>query len=72
MAGIYLHIPFCKKKCAYCDFFSLANSKQKDDFVEALLKEILLQQHYLDNERVQTIYFGGGTPSLLSIEQLFG
>ena len=70
MAGIYLHIPFCKKKCAYCDFFSLANSKQKDDFVEALLKEILLQQHYLDNERVQTIYFGGGTPSLLSIEQL--
>ncbi|HSH52146.1 MAG TPA: radical SAM family heme chaperone HemW [Bacteroidales bacterium] len=70
MAGIYLHIPFCTKKCAYCDFFSLANSKLKDDFVKAIIKEILLQKHYLQNESVQTIYFGGGTPSLLSFEQL--
>ena len=70
MAGIYLHIPFCKRKCAYCDFFSLANAKYQDDFVQAILQEISLQQHYLDNERVQTIYFGGGTPSLLSIGQL--
>ncbi len=70
MAGIYLHIPFCKRKCAYCDFFSLANAKHQDDFVQAILQEVSLQQHYLDNERVQTIYFGGGTPSLLSIGQL--
>lgn len=70
MAGIYLHIPFCKRKCAYCDFFSLANAKHQDDFVQAILQEISLQQHYLDNERVQTIYFGGGTPSLLSVGQL--
>jgi len=70
LAGIYLHIPFCKRKCAYCDFFSLANAKHQDDFVQAILQEVSLQQHYLDNERVQTIYFGGGTPSLLSIGQL--
>ncbi|MDY6799867.1 MAG: radical SAM family heme chaperone HemW [Bacteroidota bacterium] len=70
MAGIYLHIPFCTKKCAYCDFFSLANLKKKDDFVEAIIQEISLQKHYLDNEGVQTIFFGGGTPSLLSIEHL--
>lgn len=70
MAGIYLHIPFCAKKCAYCDFFSLANQKQKNDFVFVLIKELNLQKHYLENESVQTIYFGGGTPSLLSIEQL--
>jgi oxygen-independent coproporphyrinogen-3 oxidase len=70
LAGIYLHIPFCKRKCAYCDFFSLANAKHQDDFVQAILQEISLQQHYLDNERVQTIYFGGGTPSLLSVGQL--
>ena len=70
MAGIYLHVPFCTKKCAYCDFYSLANPKLKNDFVQALLQEIELQKHYLDQERIQTIYFGGGTPSLLSIEQL--
>jgi len=70
LAGIYLHIPFCAHKCAYCDFFSLTNPKYKDDFVQSILKEIYLQKHYLGSERVQTIYFGGGTPSLFSIEQL--
>ncbi|MGM0503834.1 MAG: radical SAM family heme chaperone HemW [Bacteroidota bacterium] len=70
MAGIYLHIPFCAHKCAYCDFFSLANTKHKDHFVQAILREIYLQKHYLGSESVQTIYFGGGTPSLFSIEQL--
>ena len=70
MAGIYLHIPFCTKKCAYCDFFSLANQKQKNVFVNVFVKEMNLQRHYLGKESVQTIYFGGGTPSLLSVEQL--
>ncbi len=70
MAGIYLHIPFCIKKCAYCDFFALANQKQKNVFVNVLVKEMNLQRHYFGKERVQTIYFGGGTPSLLSVEQL--
>ncbi|MCG8410912.1 MAG: radical SAM family heme chaperone HemW [Bacteroidales bacterium] len=70
MAGIYLHIPFCEKKCAYCDFYSVANSKSKNDFVDALCKEIVLRKQYLNNEKVQTIYFGGGTPSLLSPNQI--
>ena len=74
MAGIYIHIPFCKQKCSYCNFFSSASSKNKEAFVEALLKEISLQQHYLAGETIDTIYFGGGTPSLLSkanIEDIF-
>ena len=70
MAGIYLHIPFCAQKCAYCDFYSIANQKSKDDFVDALIKEIDLQRYFFGNDRVQTIYFGGGTPSVLSILQL--
>jgi putative oxygen-independent coproporphyrinogen III oxidase len=70
MAGIYLHIPFCKQKCHYCNFFSLASVKRKDEFVTVLLKEIDLQRDYLQGETVSTIYFGGGTPSLLSVEAL--
>jgi len=70
VAGIYLHIPFCKSKCAYCDFFSVANIKQKEQFVEALCGEILIQKNFLQNESVETIYFGGGTPSLLNQKQL--
>lgn len=70
MAGIYLHIPFCKQKCHYCNFFSLASVKRKDEFVKVLLKEIDLQRDYLQGETVSTIYFGGGTPSLLSVEAL--
>lgn len=66
MAGIYLHIPFCKQKCHYCNFFSLATTRYRTEFVEALLKEIELQQGYLESQVVNTIYFGGGTPSLLS------
>jgi putative oxygen-independent coproporphyrinogen III oxidase len=70
MAGIYLHIPFCKQKCHYCNFFSLASVKRKDEFVKVLLQEIDLQRDYLQGETVSTIYFGGGTPSLLSVEAL--
>lgn len=70
MAGIYLHIPFCKQKCHYCNFFSIASLKQKPDFLNALKREIAIQKAYLKNEGVQTIYFGGGTPSMLEKAEL--
>jgi oxygen-independent coproporphyrinogen-3 oxidase len=70
MAGIYIHIPFCKQKCHYCNFFSTASTKWRDEFVSALLKEIEIRKEYLEEEKVNTIYFGGGTPSLLSIDHL--
>lgn len=70
MAGIYLHIPFCKKACHYCNFHFSTSLKLKNDFVSALLKEIKLRKEYIRDEIVETIYFGGGTPSLLSEEEL--
>ena len=70
MAGIYLHIPFCRSKCAYCDFYSIADTRLIDDFVEAILKEIDLQKEYLGNEIIQTIYLGGGTPSMLKVNHI--
>lgn len=70
MAGIYLHLPFCKQKCHYCNFFSIASLKNKDEFLQALNREIVLQKAYLNDEEVQTIYFGGGTPSMLSADEL--
>ena len=69
MAGIYIHTPFCKSKCAYCNFFSLASESKINDYVEALKKEIVLRKNYL-GEKVKTIYFGGGTPSLLSVKNI--
>lgn len=65
MAGIYIHIPFCKQKCHYCNFFSVATTRWKDPYIKALLKEIELRKDYLEGETVNTIYLGGGTPSLL-------
>jgi oxygen-independent coproporphyrinogen-3 oxidase len=65
MAGVYIHIPFCRKACTYCDFHFSTEIKNKSAFVEALLREIVLQAGYID-EPVTTIYFGGGTPSLLT------
>lgn len=65
MAGIYLHIPFCRKACYYCDFHFSTNLTVKDDMIAAIAKELQLQKQYL-NAPVETIYFGGGTPSLLS------
>jgi len=70
MAGIYIHIPFCKKKCNYCNFYSVASSRHVEDFEIALLKEIDLRKNYLDGEPIETIYFGGGTPSLLTYDAL--
>jgi len=65
MPGIYIHIPFCRQKCRYCNFFSVATLGQKTDVVAALAMEIELQQYYLEGQTLGTIYFGGGTPSLL-------
>lgn len=70
MAGIYLHIPFCKKKCHYCDFYRSIDTGKTGRFLQALKKETELQKDYLDHRRVETIYFGGGTPSLLTAVQL--
>ncbi len=72
MAGIYVHIPFCKSKCGYCGFYSIPSIKLKDRFLEALKKEIILRKDYLKGQAVGTIYFGGGTPSLLTIEEIGG
>ncbi|MEN0054424.1 MAG: radical SAM family heme chaperone HemW [Mucilaginibacter sp.] len=70
MAGIYIHIPFCKQACYYCDFHFSTSLKYKDDLLQALVKEIRLQKNYLNNETVETIYFGGGTPSLLQADEI--
>ncbi|HLY69438.1 MAG TPA: radical SAM family heme chaperone HemW [Puia sp.] len=70
MAGIYLHIPFCKRACHYCNFHFSTSLALKNDFVSALLKEALFRQQYLRHEIIETIYFGGGTPSLLTNDDL--
>jgi oxygen-independent coproporphyrinogen III oxidase len=70
MAGIYLHIPFCKQACVYCNFYFSTSMKNKNDIVAALLKESEMRRNYLAHEPVETIYFGGGTPSLLTAEEL--
>lgn len=70
MAGIYLHIPFCKQACHYCNFHFSTSLKQKPAFIDALLLEIEQRADYLENEIIQTIYFGGGTPSLLTKNEL--
>lgn len=67
MAGIYIHIPFCKTRCLYCDFYTGTDESQKDNFVNAVCKEILLRKNEL-NEPIQTVYFGGGTPSRLHVQ----
>ena len=66
MAGIYIHIPFCKTRCIYCDFFSSRSKDRKSAYVDALCRELELRKNYLQGEKVLTIYFGGGTPSQLS------
>ena len=70
MSGLYIHIPFCLSKCAYCGFYSVATLKRKAEFLEALRQEIILRKDYLRGEKVETVYFGGGTPSLMTIEEL--
>ncbi len=70
MAGIYVHIPFCKSRCVYCDFFSTTLLELRDEYVKALLKEMQLRRNYLTEGTIRTVYFGGGTPSMLSAEQI--
>ena len=70
MAGIYIHIPFCKQACYYCDFHFSTNQKNRGDIVQALAAEVRLQREYLGEEEIETVYFGGGTPSLLSASEL--
>ena len=91
MAGIYVHIPFCNSKCAYCGFYSVPSLKQKERFLEALKEEIVTRQEYLELGKmrvepsktlpfkssydgaldcIETIYFGGGTPTLLSVAEI--
>ena len=71
MSGIYVHIPFCKQACSYCDFYFVTKSDQKENFVQALIAEITaLEGQVFTKEVVRSVYFGGGTPSLLSPDQL--
>ncbi len=70
MSGIYIHIPFCKQACHYCDFHFSTSMKKKDEMVLALAKEIQMRKSEFENEIIETIYFGGGTPSILPISDL--
>lgn len=71
MAGIYIHIPFCKQACTYCDFhFSTTFDKYRTDLIEAIHLELEQRKEYLNAEQIETIYFGGGTPSLLTKDEL--
>ena len=70
MSGIYIHIPFCKQACHYCDFHFSTSLKKKDEMILALAKEIEMRKSEFQDEIVETIYFGGGTPSILQIADL--
>ena len=70
MAGIYIHIPFCKQACHYCDFHFSTSMKKKDAMILALANEIKLRKWEFENQILETIYFGGGTPSILQIADL--
>ena len=70
MAGIYIHIPFCKQACIYCNFHFATSLRGKNELVAALLDEMAMRQDYLEGEQIETIYIGGGTPSLLTHRDL--
>ena len=70
MSGIYIHIPFCKQACHYCDFHFSTSMKKKEEMVLALAKEIQMRKSESEDEIVETIYFGGGTPSVLTSEEI--
>ncbi|TKT90857.1 radical SAM family heme chaperone HemW [Dyadobacter frigoris] len=67
---LYVHIPFCRQACHYCDFHFSTNTKNKRAIVEAIAREIVIRRNYLPSKELETIYFGGGTPSLLDEEEL--
>lgn len=68
--GIYIHVPFCRSKCIYCGFYSVANTQQKETYLSALHQEIDLRANYIQGHDLRTVYFGGGTPSLLNSQEL--
>jgi len=70
MSGIYIHIPFCKQACHYCNFHFSTTLKSKEDLISAICKEIIIQKNYLKEKSLTSIYFGGGTPSLLTDDEL--
>jgi oxygen-independent coproporphyrinogen-3 oxidase len=70
MAGIYIHIPFCKKICSYCDFYRIISQEDHSPFIDALLKEAEIRKNWLADEIISTIYFGGGTPSVFSLKEI--
>ena len=70
MSGIYIHIPFCKQACFYCDFHFSTSLKKKEDMISALVKEIEIRKEENQNSIIETIYFGGGTPSVLTVEEI--
>ncbi|MDA9563393.1 radical SAM family heme chaperone HemW [Flavobacteriales bacterium] len=70
MAGIYVHIPFCKKACHYCDFHFSTTTNRQQEMVDSISKELVIRKDYLNQQPIETIYFGGGTPSLLTAAQL--
>jgi oxygen-independent coproporphyrinogen-3 oxidase len=70
MAGFYIHIPYCKKACYYCDFHFIASLKDKDKMINALIQEIISRSEEWEKYTFDTIYFGGGTPSILSVDEI--
>jgi oxygen-independent coproporphyrinogen-3 oxidase len=70
MSGIYIHIPFCKQACHYCDFHFSTSMNRKEEMVLALAKEIQMRKNEFQNETIETIYFGGGTPSVLTSDEI--
>ena len=70
VAGIYIHIPYCKKKCIYCNFYFQISQKNKKELIKSIIKEIELRKNYLKNLSINTVYFGGGTPSVLEKEEI--
>lgn len=70
MAGLYIHIPFCSQKCIYCDFYSVPVREKADEYIKSILAELKSRIRELDGEEISTIYLGGGTPSMLSLEQI--
>lgn len=70
MAGIYIHIPFCKKKCHYCNFYSLASNRYFDEIIDAIAREIPQRKNLIGDKLIESVYFGGGTPSLMGARHL--
>lgn len=70
MAGIYIHIPFCRQACTYCNFHFSTSLKMKDQLLQAMHQELAMQKNYLQGQAIETIYLGGGTPSLLTADEI--